>query len=66
MMKWLLLIFTFDVSNSAIRVVDQDSRVFASEEECNLKGRELQKETKYASENLRSMSICIPESAFEE
>jgi len=65
-MKWLLLILIFDVSNGGMRVIHQESRVFRSESACNSAGQALERTVRYPGENVRSMSICIPESAFEE
>ena len=64
-MRWLLLIIIFDVSEG-IRLVDQETSVFRSEENCEAEGRRLSATVRYPGQNLRSMSICIPESAYEE
>jgi predicted ATP-dependent serine protease len=64
-MKWLLLILVFDVSNGGMKAVHQETRVFLSEESCNIDGRRLANSVIYPGEHLRSMSICIPESAYE-
>lgn len=65
-MKFLLLILVFDVSNDGMRVVDQETRLFVTKVACEAEGERLAKTTNYPGQNLRSMSICIPQSAFEE
>lgn len=65
-MRWLLLIMVFDISNGGMRVVDQTTRAFQSEAACNAEGQRLTAAVRYPSPNLRSMSMCIPESAFED
>lgn len=64
-MKWLLLIMVLDVSDGGIRMVHQETKVFASEAACNLAGDRLTKTVEYPGDDLRSLSICIPETAYE-
>ncbi len=66
MTKWLLLIMIFDVSNGGMRVVHQDTRIFTTEAICNAEGRRMMSSVEYPGDDLRSMSICIPQSAFED
>lgn len=66
MIRWLLLIMIFDTSNGGMRVVHQETRVFSSEAACNAEGARLTQSVTYPGENLRSMSICIPENAYDE
>ena len=65
-MKWLLLVLIFDVSNGGMKVIDQETRVFTSREACDAAGEVMADTVDYPGENLRSMSICIPENAFEQ
>lgn len=66
MTKWLLLIMIFDVSDGGMKVVHQDTRVFATEATCNAEGRRMMSSVEYPGDDLRSMSICIPQSAFDD
>ena len=65
-MKWLLLILVFDISGERLSIVDQDSKVFTTKAACDKEGERLGRTVDYPGKNLRSMSICIPESAYEE
>lgn len=65
-MRWLLLIFVFGTSNGRMRIVDQTTRVYRSEALCNAEGNRLTATVRYPNPNWRSMSLCIPESAFDQ
>jgi hypothetical protein len=65
-MRWLLLILVFDISNGGIRLVDQETKVFRSEALCEAEGQRLSQSIEYPGDNLRSMSICIPEDAYDD
>ena len=65
-MRWLLLILVFDISNGGIRQVMEMRKVFNSEAACEAEGRQMAETTEYPGENIRSLSICIPENAFDE
>jgi hypothetical protein len=49
-----------------MNLVEQSSRVFTSKSACETAGNQMADTTKYPGDNLRSMSICIPQSAFNE
>jgi len=65
-MRWLLLILVFDISDGGMRVVHQETKVFRSEALCEAEGRRMAATVEYPVNNLRSMSICIPEDAYDE
>jgi hypothetical protein len=64
-MRWLLLYIVFDVSSGGMRQETMATRVFASEAACNAEGRRLERTVHHDRAALRSMSICIPESAYD-
>lgn len=65
-MKWLLLFMIFDISNNGMKLKMQATKAFATEEACEAEGRNLSETAEYDDANLRSMSICIPQDAFNE
>lgn len=65
-MRWLFLFLLFDTSADGMRPIVRISAVFQSEQECNELGRRAQREYEYEDNSLRSFSICIPESAYDE
>ena len=67
-MKWLFLLVVFDLSASAsgFRPKIMLRAVFPTEEACNTLGRQFEKEYTYESPSLKSFSVCVPASAYEE
>ena len=65
-MKWLLLILVFDVSKSGMEPVMRAAKACNSEAGCEAEGERLQRDIQYPGENIRRVSICVPESAFTE
>lgn len=65
-MRWLLLVMVFDISNGGMQLVFRAEKVFASESACDAEGNRLVAEIDYPSEDLRSMSMCLPEDAFDQ
>ena len=64
-MRWLLLFILFDVSNGGMVSKAQRTMVYGAKEECDAARRKLGNTVEHQQPNLRSMSICIPESAFD-
>lgn len=56
----------FDVSTGDLQPKVRMTASFASEAECNDLGNELARKMQYEKEGIRSFSICIPESAYDE
>ncbi len=65
-MKWMLLIFIFDISNGGMKMLKQEQLVFNSRAACDAEGERLQKTVEYPGDDVRSISICIPQSAFND
>ena len=60
-MKWLFVLLIFHVNDGPkVRI----TKVFASETECNMLGKEIERQLDYEDPNLRSFSMCIPEDAY--
>ena len=64
MMKWLLLILVLDPANPSAPI-HEDYQIYSSEETCNAAGEALQETLTYPDKNLRSISVCIPQSVFD-
>ena len=64
-MKWLLLMFILDVS-TGMRLVREERRMFGSEALCEDAGQQMSAEADYDDPDLRSISLCLPESVFDE
>lgn len=65
-MKWLFLYVVFDISVGGLQPKVVMRQAFDNEEDCNATGREIEREIGYKDNSLKSFSICIPESAFQE
>lgn len=63
-MKWMLLILVLDTAQGS-KLVHEDYQIYATESACNAAGEALQRTLSYPEKNLRSISLCIPESAFD-
>lgn len=63
-MSWLLLFIVFDISNGGMKLKMQTTKAFNTEAACNAAGQSFAID--YKDPNLRSMSICIPKSAYDE
>lgn len=63
-MRWLLLVLVFEVVGGEIRPIDQSYRVYQSRAACDAAGNRLREEVRFPSPSWRSISICVPESAF--
>jgi hypothetical protein len=63
-MKWMLLILVLDPSDYS-EPVHEDYQIYSSEAACNAAGKALQGSLDYPNQNLRSISVCIPQSAFD-
>ena len=62
-MKWLFLMFVFDVSGANLKPKLRTLIVFESETACEEFGRGMSID--YKDPKLRSFSHCIPEKAFD-
>ena len=65
-MRWLLLIIVFDISDGGIRQVMEMRKVLRSEAACEAEGRHMANTVEYPNQNYRSISMCLPENAFDE
>lgn len=67
-MRWLLLIIVFEVTSQGIRQEMTATKTFTSRAACDREGESLRTTgpMRDLPEHLKSISICIPESAFNE
>ena len=63
-MKWLLLIVVLDLADGS-RPIHEDYQIYSTEDACNAAGEALQNTLEYPEPNYRSISVCIPQSAFD-
>lgn len=63
-MSWLFLLFVLDTSAGEVRPRVMIRQVFADEANCNALGRALA--LQYADNSLKSFSICLPRSVFDD
>jgi hypothetical protein len=65
-MRWLFFLMVFDTAGGDLAPKVRMNAVYATEQECNALGEEIAGRLDYKDPNLRSFSICIPESSFKE
>ena len=64
-MKWLLVVFIFTMDANGITGAKSVMKAFDSLEECNKAGNSFRQVNKLPDDQ-KSLSTCIPESAFDE
>ena len=63
-MKWMLLIIVVNLADNA-KPVHEDYQIYSSEASCDAAGDALGDSIEYPDPNLRSISVCVPQNAFE-
>lgn len=63
-MKWMLLILVVDLAHDA-KPIHEDYQIYSTEASCNAAGEAFEGTVEYPDRNLRSISVCIPQSAFD-
>ena len=65
-MKWMLLVLLFKVGEGHMEAIDERYQIYASKSACNAAGEQLQRDIQYPDPEMRSISVCVPESAFND
>ena len=65
-MKFLLILFIFDVSHGDMQIVHQDSAIFKSQEYCETALQEMKQFMELPNPKWRPFAHCIPESVFDD
>jgi hypothetical protein len=60
----MLLILVLNVGDDS-KPIHEDYQIYSTEEACNAAGRALQDSLEYPAPEYRSISVCIPQSAFD-
>lgn len=60
----MLLILVLDIADDS-KPIHEDYQIYSTEEACNAAGRALQGSLEYPEPKYRSISVCIPQSAFD-
>lgn len=63
-MKWMLLILVLDTADSS-KPLHEDYQIYSTEAACDAAGQALQRSLELPNPNLRSISLCIPQSVFD-